>query len=380
MTVYSAFSDSTQSKTIIQGNSVTFSADFFSMNPPITSMKVQLFQGNNLISTFLNSNTNEKTYSNTYNTGILSAGTYEIRAIGTDKINTDSETLTLTINPIVIPPTNVSPVITYSPVTSVNEGANYNYHVIATDADGDTLTYSLISAPSWLSINTGTGVISGTAPLVSVDTNYIIVVGVSDGVNSIVTETYTLTVIDTSTPQNPQITIISPEQGNTYRTGRISLEVTTNSVVSGVVFRLDEGSNIQMNNPSVNDFTYNLQINNEGTHFITFYPTDSSNNIIGPGETVSFSAKAQNNGGGSSSSPSIIGGNPPNTNTNNQFQPSVQYATSNTTKQNNSSNWLSTLIIALEIALIILLLAIILFVFNREQPVIQKTQFNDTYY
>lgn len=240
----------------------------------------------------------------------------------------------------------------------------------------------MVSSPSWLSINAGTGLITGTAPLFANSNSNIpfnIIVGVSDGTNPVVTQNYVLTVI-VSSNQNPQITIVSPEQGNTYRTGRISLEVTTNNVVSGVAFRLDEGNNIQMNNPSVNDFTYNLQINNEGTHFITFYPTDSSNNIIGPGETVSFSAKEKSNGGGSSSSPSIIGGNPPNTNTNNQFQPSVQYATNNTTKQKSSSNWLSIFIIALEIALIILLLAIILFVFSREQPVIQKTQFNDTYY
>jgi hypothetical protein len=209
MTVYGDFQDGSQSATVNVGQSISFNTDFFSMNPPITSMKAQLYQGNNLISTFLNSNTNSKTYSNTYNTGILPKGTYTIQIIGTDKTNTDSETLSLTVTPVVIPPTNSAPVITSSPVIGINEGNFYTYPVSATDADGDTLVYSLIQGSNWLSINQGTGLISGTAPLVNSNTNYDIIVGVSDGVNPIVSQDYILTVFNTQNPPTNSAPVIT---------------------------------------------------------------------------------------------------------------------------------------------------------------------------
>ena len=83
--------------------------------------------------------------------------------------------------------------ITSAPITQVNENTNYAYQVTATDADGNTLTYSLTQAPSWLSINSQTGLISGTAPLVSANSNFSIIISVSDGATS-VTQTYVLTV------------------------------------------------------------------------------------------------------------------------------------------------------------------------------------------
>ncbi|MCH8904965.1 MAG: putative Ig domain-containing protein, partial [Bacteroidetes bacterium] len=57
----------------------------------------------------------------------------------------------------------------------------YSYQVFATDADNDVLSYSLSSSsPSWLSINVNTGLISGTSPSVTQDTQYVITVQVDD--------------------------------------------------------------------------------------------------------------------------------------------------------------------------------------------------------
>lgn len=61
---------------------------------------------------------------------------------------------------------NDAPQITSSAVTVMNEEQSYAYDVEVTDVDsGDVITYSLTAKPAWLSINTSTGVISGTAPL-----------------------------------------------------------------------------------------------------------------------------------------------------------------------------------------------------------------------
>ncbi len=91
-------------------------------------------------------------------------------------------------------PINNSPQITSNPTTTqVDELSSYNYDVDATDPDGDKLTYSLPLAPPWLSIDSTTGMVSGTAPLVNLDTPFDIEVGVSEGINPVVTQSYTLT-------------------------------------------------------------------------------------------------------------------------------------------------------------------------------------------
>lgn len=57
---------------------------------------------------------------------------------------------------------SAAPVITSSPVLTGKGLMPYAYQVTATDANGDRLTYSLISAPLGMSINSGTGLISWT--------------------------------------------------------------------------------------------------------------------------------------------------------------------------------------------------------------------------
>jgi hypothetical protein len=219
MTVYADFTDGSQSTAITVGDSVSFNVDFFSMEPPITSMKAGLYSGNSLYYSFLNSNTNENTYYNTYVYVATLPGTYKIKVIGKDNTNTDSEFLTLVVNPA--PPVNHAPVIASTPITSVNEGNPYSYNVDATDADSDTLTYSLTTAPSWLAINSATGVISGTAPSVTVDTPFSATVKVTDEHGGIDTQTYTLTVKNIPCPVNhaPVITsspITQVDEGNPY--------------------------------------------------------------------------------------------------------------------------------------------------------------------
>jgi hypothetical protein len=52
-----------------------------------------------------------------------------------------------------------------------------------------------MTGPSWLSIDSTTGLISGTAPAIAADTPFAVVVRVSDGEDS-VAQSYVLTVID----------------------------------------------------------------------------------------------------------------------------------------------------------------------------------------
>ncbi|WP_394224815.1 beta strand repeat-containing protein, partial [Pseudoalteromonas spongiae] len=56
---------------------------------------------------------------------------------------------------------NDAPTITGSPVTSVDEGKAYSFTPIASDVDGDTLTFSITNKPSWATFNTSSGTLSG---------------------------------------------------------------------------------------------------------------------------------------------------------------------------------------------------------------------------
>ena len=91
---------------------------------------------------------------------------------------------------------NTPPVITSTPVTSATEDQLYTYNVIAEDPDAaEQLTYSLLQAPSFLSINGSTGEISGTPTTDSDAGDYSVRVRVYDRNAAADTQSYTLTVI-----------------------------------------------------------------------------------------------------------------------------------------------------------------------------------------
>ena len=257
----------TLSATDIDGNALTYSI----VNTP----------SHGVLSGF-SSSTGQVTYMP--NSGFSGSDSFTFRA-NDGIVNSNTATISITVNSQ--PPTNHAPVITSSPVIIVDEGQHYSYDVNAVDSDGDTLTYSLTQKPSWLSINSATGLISGTAPLVSSNTNYNVGVKVSDGKGGIDTQSYILTVKNILCPENPEMDVISPENKE-YTTDHVNLRVETNDVVEGVKFKLDYGTYVEMDNPYDNVFTDSIHVS-DGEHFITFYPTDDGGNIIGSGKTVHFS-------------------------------------------------------------------------------------------
>ena len=146
------WSNNASSITINSGNAASFIVDFGSMNPPV-SISESLYNSNNqLVWQKSYSGLTGSYVSDVIPSSYIPAGSYQLIVNGNDaKKYPDSDTLSLTVNPTV-PPANNLPVITSSPVLSVNENSSYSYDVNANDADGDTLTYSLATAPSWLSI------------------------------------------------------------------------------------------------------------------------------------------------------------------------------------------------------------------------------------
>lgn len=69
----------------------------------------------------------------------------------------DSITVNVTVQPV-----NDAPTITGTPASSVRVGQNYTFTPVVNDVENDTLLFSVENAPSWLQLNTETGVLSGS--------------------------------------------------------------------------------------------------------------------------------------------------------------------------------------------------------------------------
>ncbi len=89
---------------------------------------------------------------------------------------------------------NREPTISGTPATSVNVGAAYTFQPVASDADGDTLTYSIQNRPAWATFNTSTGRLSGTPTASSAGEYANIVISVTDGTASASLPAFTITV------------------------------------------------------------------------------------------------------------------------------------------------------------------------------------------
>ena len=103
----------------------------------------------------------------------LAAGSYDFTVVATPAVGTAlSKAFSVSVN---TPPT----------LAAVSCGSGFASSAYScsspsgSDADGDSLSYSLVSGPSWLSINAGTGVLSGSPATAGTVSN--IIVAVTDG-------------------------------------------------------------------------------------------------------------------------------------------------------------------------------------------------------
>jgi hypothetical protein len=80
---------------------------------------------------------------------------------------------------------NRAPVISGSPITSINAGAAYSFRPTASDPEGSALTFAIANRPAWASFNTATGQLSGTPSAAQVGSYSNIVISASDGTTSV---------------------------------------------------------------------------------------------------------------------------------------------------------------------------------------------------
>ncbi len=134
---------------------------------------------------------------------------------------------------VIAAPINHSPSITTIPTIVAAVDLAYNYDADARDEDGDSLTYELLVAPSGMSIDADSGVISWT-PNASQFGNHRVVLGVNDRA-SIAAQRFLIIV---ESPNRPPVIMSTPEQ----------------IISPGMIYRYD----VSANDPDNNDLSYAL--------------------------------------------------------------------------------------------------------------------------
>ncbi|MBB1420121.1 tandem-95 repeat protein, partial [Pseudoalteromonas sp. SG44-1] len=112
---------------------------------------------------------------------------------------------------------NDVPVISGSPTVSVSEKIAYSFAPTATDTEGDNLTFSISNKPSWLSFDSSTGLLSGTAGNSDVGVYSNIVISVSDGMDTVSLPAFNLTVINVNdAPTIGGVPALNVDQDTSY--------------------------------------------------------------------------------------------------------------------------------------------------------------------
>lgn len=93
---------------------------------------------------------------------------------------------------------NNAPAIKGNPSASATAGVAYDFRPTATDADGDTLSFSISGKPSWASFSRSTGRLSGTPTAGDVGLFNNIIISVSDGRASASLTAFAISVAPTS--------------------------------------------------------------------------------------------------------------------------------------------------------------------------------------
>jgi len=96
---------------------------------------------------------------------------------------------------ITVQAANQAPTISGTPATSVTAGVAYAFQPTAADADGNTLTFSIVNRPSWATFSSTTGRLSGTPTSANVGTTSGITISVSDGTVSTALPAFSIAVL-----------------------------------------------------------------------------------------------------------------------------------------------------------------------------------------
>lgn len=148
-------------------------------------------------------------------------------------------------------PANRAPTISGTPAITATVGTAYSFQPSASDADGNSLGFSIKNRPGWADFSTATGRLSGTPRIAGTAGN--IVISVSDGRATAALPAFSITVVDVSSSNVATLSWSAPTANTdgsalTNLAGyRIAYGTATNALTQS----------IQVANPSVTDYTIN---------------------------------------------------------------------------------------------------------------------------
>ena len=135
--------------------------------------------------------------------------------------------------------TNTAPFLIAVADTSILEDEAFQLQAQASDAQGDTLNFSLTRGPAWLTIDSATGLLTGVPTNDDLGES-IVVIQVDDGKSASVETQFLIEVINVNDPPNP-FALLSPENGDSLNTTDLALTWETSVDVDpedGVTYRM----------------------------------------------------------------------------------------------------------------------------------------------
>lgn len=112
---------------------------------------------------------------------------------------TDKKTPPVALPVFSINVVNVAPVISGKPLTQIEAGTLYSFTPVASDANKDPLTFSIVNKPAWAAFDTSTGKLSGTPKAKGTHNN--IVIKVSDGRATVALAAFSIKVTLNTAPE-----------------------------------------------------------------------------------------------------------------------------------------------------------------------------------
>jgi hypothetical protein len=97
------------------------------------------------------------------------------------------------------PTGNQAPTISGTPASQTLQGQQYTFTPAASDANGDTLTFSISNKPSWATFTAATGKLSGSPTSAQIGTYSNIQISVSDGKVTVNLPAFSINVVATAT-------------------------------------------------------------------------------------------------------------------------------------------------------------------------------------
>jgi hypothetical protein len=115
-------------------------------------------------------------------------------------------------------PGNAAPLIQGTPATDATVGLAYTFQASASDADGDTLTFSVQGLPAWATLDAGTGRISGTPAAADAGVSADIELAVTDGKQTAALPAFRLTIGGAQAPAPATPGTAAPQIGGSPAT------------------------------------------------------------------------------------------------------------------------------------------------------------------